>query len=141
MATTDDLTATSQEFFPIKIKIKFLKVPSRGSTDCNFGLGICITITFEFKLDEGLKEPPETFYNPKTEEIGGWSTIKGENKDVMEIHFPNEITQSPYHSESDLKEFLVPEDQKLGDVTFFKGKYELNKIKKDYVYNVKIATK
>lgn len=140
-ATKNLDTQVSQEFFPFKIKIEFLKVPGRGSTDCNFGFGICITITFRFEKGKEDKNSAKTFYDLKKEEVGGWSTIKGKNRDVMEIHFPNEIAKSPYHSESDLKEFLVPEDQKIGDVTLLKGKYELNKVKEDYVYNVKIKTK
>lgn len=129
------------EYFPIVIKIQFLKVPKRGSTDCNFGLGLCFTIVITFVYGGGTSTPQKTFYNPKTEEIGGWGMVDKTRKDSMVIHFPKELSKSPFHTEEDLKVFLVPKDKNYGDITFIEGKYNLERAKDGYNYSIKIKNK
>lgn len=128
-------------YFPIVIKIELLKVPKRGSLDCNFGFGLCFSIVITFLYGEGTPTPPQTFYNPETEEIGGWGVVDKTHGDFMKIHFPTELSESPYHSAEDLKKFLVPKDKEYGDITFLEGEYDLEQVTEGFNYRIKIKSK
>ncbi|MGO3689303.1 MAG: hypothetical protein ACTJF0_02505 [Psychroflexus halocasei] len=51
----------------------------------------------------------------------------------MEIYFPDELANSPYHTEKELNKFLVVKDEVYGDVIFLKGEYNLKKVRKDII--------
>ncbi|MDN6309139.1 MAG: hypothetical protein ACTHY4_08615 [Flavobacteriaceae bacterium] len=59
----------------------------------------------------------------------------------MEIYFPDELANSPYHTEKELNKFLVVKDEVYGDIIFLKGEYNLKKGKKGYNYDINIKSK
>lgn len=58
----------------------------------------------------------------------------------MNLCFPSNITESPYHSEEDLMKFQVIEDKEYGDVMFLEGEYPKVENRDGFNYNINIKT-
>jgi len=133
-------TLSNLKFFPIILDIQFFKVPKKGGTKCNLGFGLCFTITITFRISEGSVTKPETSYNLETGEVKAWGSIDLDNPVSMNLCFPSNIVESPFHSEEDLMKFSVIEDKEYGDVTFLVGEYEKEENEDGFNYNVRINT-
>lgn len=108
------------DHFGIDINIQLFKKPSTGSITCRTGFGFCVTIVIILRNQQESDIPA---YDEINEEVFFVAKLIDENS--LELHFPSEILDSPYHNDSDFINFEVPEDADFGDVTLLQGSYPL----------------